>query len=311
MFGLKTHAIVSGALLVAIIAMAAIGGVLHDRGLLADSSTAQIAARVIFFALFVVFAFSLIPLMLKLFLAGQIAIGNGNVSIIRTVGAHQTAIVIGFWTFLLLGLAIAIPAALQDGFFGADMATTGANAPSQGTLVVRPGMSVDDMRKQSSLKIKGPPTSVFADGGVFDVTVAGTATTFARCRYYYITTFSDDHARVEMMSIGTSIRKVSRAELEQANAALRRRLAAEGWLAGHEVYRDEQDRRLHGGATRGPAGAVWRNGDTVLHILFRRMDDAKPGEDRTTAGEWIQFVDLGWRATWPGIERYVFEPALP
>jgi hypothetical protein len=249
--------------------------------------------------------------MLKLFLAGQIAIGNGNLSIIRSMGAHQTAIVIGFWIFLLLGLAIAIPAALQDGFFGADMTATIGNAPSQGTLMVRPGMSVDEMHRQSSLKVKGSPTSVFADGGVFDFAVAGTPTTLSGCRYYFITTFSNDRQRIQMMSIGTSSRKVSRAELEQANAAMRRRLAADGWLAGHEVYRDEQDRSLHGGATRGPAGAVWLHGDTVLHLLSRRMDDAKPGEDRTTAGEWIQFVDLGWRATWSGIERYVFEPARP
>jgi len=307
MFSLKTHAVVTGALFAAIIVMAMVGNMLHDRGLLADSSANQFAARVIFFGLFLVFGFSCIPLLLKLFLAGQAAIGNGNLAIVRGMAAHQTGIVIGFWLFLCLCLAIAIPAAMQDGFLGSVPAADIGR--SQGTLVVKPGMSVDEMHRQSSLKIKGSADSVFADGGVFDFTVGDTGLTISGCRYYFITTSSKDRQHIDMMSIGTSNHKVSRSELEAANAALRARLAGDGWLAGHEVYRDAQDRILHGGAARGPAGAVWLKGETVLHILTRRMDDAKAGEARD-AGEWIQFVDLARRDRWPGIERYVFEPAL-
>ncbi len=55
--------------------------------------------------------------MLKFFLAGQIAIGNGNVTVIRAIAAHQAGVVIGVWLFLALGLAIALPAAIRDGFF--------------------------------------------------------------------------------------------------------------------------------------------------------------------------------------------------
>jgi hypothetical protein len=244
--------------------------------------------------------------MVKLVLAGQVAIGNGDVGIVRAVAAHQTGIVIGFWLFLCLGLAIAIPAAIQDGFFGPVPAA--ALGPSQGTLVAAPGMSVEDMQRLSSLKVKGSPDSVFADGGVFDITLGDTGFTLPGIRYYYITTSSKDRAHIDMMSIGTSSRKSSRAELEAANAALRARLSAAGWLAGHEVYRTEQDRTLHGGASRGPAGDVWMKGEVVLHILEKRMDDRKPDEARD-AGEWIQFVDLGRRGRWPGFERYVFEPA--
>jgi len=117
MFSLKTHAVITGGLFAAIIVLAMIGNVLHDSGYLPDSSTAQFAARIIFFALFLAFGFSCIPLMLKVFLAGQVTIGNGNLAIIRVLAAHQTGIVIGFWLFLALGLAIAIPAAIADGFF--------------------------------------------------------------------------------------------------------------------------------------------------------------------------------------------------
>jgi hypothetical protein len=221
--------------------------------------------------------------------------------------AHQTGVVVGFWLFLLAGLAIAIPAAIQDGFLD-ETPRQPVLGPSQSRLVVKPGMTVDDMRRLSSLKIKGSPESVFADGGVFDFAIADTPTSFGGCRYYFISTYSKDRQHIEMMSIGTSSRKLSRAELEAANVAMRTKLSADGWLAGHEVYRDEQDRRLHGGASRGPAGTVWLKGDTVLHMLTRRMDDAKPGE-AADAGAWIQYVELGQSAHWPGIERYAFEPA--
>ena len=117
MLSLKSHAIITGGLFAAIIVMAMVGSVLHDNGYIPDSSASQFAVRIIFFALFLAFGFSCIPLMLKLVLAGQIAIGNGEVGIVRIVAAHQTAIVIGFWLFLLLGLAIAIPAAIKDGAF--------------------------------------------------------------------------------------------------------------------------------------------------------------------------------------------------
>jgi uncharacterized membrane protein len=117
MFSLKTHAIITGALLATMIILAITGSVLHDRGYLPDSSTAQFAARVIFFALFLAFGFSCIPTMLKFFLAGQIAIGNGDVPVIQAIAAHQAGVVIGVWLFLALGLAIALPAAIHDGFF--------------------------------------------------------------------------------------------------------------------------------------------------------------------------------------------------
>jgi uncharacterized membrane protein len=112
-FSLKTHAVITGALLATMIVLAIAGNVLHDRGYLPDSSATQFAARVIFFALFLAFGFSRIPTMLKFFLAGQIAIGNGDVTIIRAIAAHQAGVVIGVWLFLALGLAIALPAALR------------------------------------------------------------------------------------------------------------------------------------------------------------------------------------------------------
>ena len=46
-----------------------------------------------------------------------------------------------------------------------------------------------------------------------------------------------------------------------------------------------------------------------LDVERKRMDHEKTGEDRTTAGEWIQFIELWPVKDYPGIERYVFQPA--
>jgi hypothetical protein len=97
--------------------MAMVGSTVHDNGYIADSSSSQLAAKIIFFTLFLAFGFSVIPLMVKLVLAGQATIGNGDVGLVRLVAAHEARIVIGLWVLIGLGLAVAIPAAIQDGFF--------------------------------------------------------------------------------------------------------------------------------------------------------------------------------------------------
>jgi hypothetical protein len=116
MFSLKTHAITTGGLFAAIVLMAMIGNALHDSGYIADSSSSQLAAKIIFFTLFLAFGFSCIPLMVKLVLAGQTTIGNADVGIVRFAAAHETWIVIVLWLLIGLGLVIAIPAAIRDGF---------------------------------------------------------------------------------------------------------------------------------------------------------------------------------------------------
>jgi hypothetical protein len=56
---------------------------------------------------------------------------------------------------------------------------------------------------------------------------------------------------------------------------------------------------------------MWLNGDTVLRIERRRLDDPKPGEAPARPDPGSNFVELGQRAHWPWIERYVFAPARP
>lgn len=96
----------------------AIGGnIAHDSGLLVDGGATQLTVRIVFFTLFIVFGYSLIPLMVKLVLRGQASIGNANVGLVRTAAAYETRIIIGFWLLITAGLIVAIPAAIHDGLF--------------------------------------------------------------------------------------------------------------------------------------------------------------------------------------------------
>jgi len=240
-----------------------------------------------------------------------VGFGNADRAPFRALIVRERTIVLALWALVLAGLAVALPAAIRDGFFDApgDAAAQIAAMPSQGALVTRPGMTVAEMIRRSSLKLSVGQT-VIAGAAIFTFEIADTTISFPRCRYYFISYAKDDNTRVGTMSIGTASRTMTLAEVDAADASLRERLAADGWQAGHEVYRTELGRRLHGGASEGPYGRIWMKGDTVMEIERRRMDDPKPGE-AAAAGAWIQFVELDVREQWPWIDRYEFAPAKP
>ena len=323
MFSLRTHALISGGLFALIILMAIVGNEIQASGIVKHPEELQTPMRIVFFTIFVVFAFSLPPTMVKVFLAGQASIGNADKGLIQLLDRHHVGVIYAIWGIWILGAAVALPTMISSGFFtdlgggtassssnsDAEIAKQIASMPVQGTLVAAPGMTVTDMRSGSSLKIDpavGLP--VYAGGAIFNFHIAGTGIEFPRCRYYYVTTVTKDPSRIDSINLGTASAKMTRTQLDDANAELRARLKADNWETGHEVYRDEEDQQLHGGAKRGPEGKLWLKGDTIVDIEARRMDDPQPGEDPATAGKWIQYVDMSSRAKYPYIERYVFAP---
>lgn len=330
MYSLRTHAKISGGLFLLMLLMGWGGAALQASGVWKHPEQLQTPMRLIFFTIFIVFAFSLIPTMVKAFVAGQAMIGNAGKGPIKFLDRHQVGVIWGFWVLWIAGFAVALPTMIRAGFFtdlggsstvtagnhdtGGEIARQIARMPVQGTLLAAPGMTVDQMIRGSSLKIAHgsnpmvPNQPVYSGGAIFNFRVAGTGIEFPRCRYYFVTTYTHDPSRIESINVGTASAKMTRAQLEAANAALRARLKADGWLTGHEIYRDEQDRQLHGGKTRGEEGKLWLEGDLTLDIEQRRLDDPTPGEDSATAGDWIQYVELFTRKDSPGIERYVFAP---
>ena len=67
-----------------------------------------------------------------------------------------------------------------------DAAADIAATPSRGTLVARPGMTVAEIARRSSLALNVGRT-VIADGTIFTFEVADTAISVPRCRYYFMT----------------------------------------------------------------------------------------------------------------------------
>jgi hypothetical protein len=313
MFSLRTHAIICGVLFAFLIGIPTIGNALQVAGVAPLSSRYGLAFMIFYFGLFLAFGLSAIPVIVMTVLRGQAKIGDG--APFEGLVRHQDKIIWAMWILVLAGTAVAIPAAIKGGLFDrtAQSAPEGTSeiadsAVSEGTLVARPGMALADMARRSTLKLDISHATV-SGGAVFDLEIPDSGIVLRRCRYYFVSTHTHDPKRIEAVNVGTLPRKVSRAELERADADLSARLRADGWLAGHEEYRDEQDRQLHGGATRGPEGSMWLKNGIVLDIGARRMDDPVDGEDRATAGEWIQTVDLWARDDYPYIGRYAFAPA--
>ncbi|HEY6486455.1 MAG TPA: hypothetical protein VIX83_08735 [Candidatus Cybelea sp.] len=280
--------IISGGIFALMMLAIVAGDVLIASGAVRDPLQYQTPAKIVFFSLFVAFGFSLIPLMVRAVLAGLEAIGKSlDVRAFAPLIARPGWIVWPIWLLMAGGMAVALPAAIKDGFFGPD-AGTGTTArdsaaeaiakmPSQGTLVAAPGMTVASMLASSTLAVqRGSKSELFSGaqfGGaaIFDYRIAGTATVFRRCRYYYVTRSIRHPSRVGTLNVGISSEKLSRAQLAAADRELSRRFAADRWSVV----------RAH----------TWRRGRTILALHSRRLDDAAAGE-RPDAGEWIQYVEL-------------------
>lgn len=286
---ISTLVIISGGLFGVILLAVVVGDAIQASGAVAHPTAFETPAKIVFFTLFVAFGFSLIPLMVAVVLGGLDLIGKGlKVQPFQRLISRPGCIVWPIWALMALGLSVALPAAIRAGFFGHDETTSAvqrersaseaiARMPVQGTLVAAPGISIDRMIAASSLKVQGGSKSELFSGAqyggaaIFDYRVAGSATTFARCRYYYVTTYARHPARIATINVGISSEKMSRAVLEAAERDIRARLAADGWKR---------------------SGRGWTRSGTILDLRSRRLDDRVAGENPATAGEWIEYVEL-------------------
>jgi len=101
-----------------LIVSAIVGNILEANGTFKNLGAGAVAAVKSFYvALFCIIAFSLVPLLLKYFISAQIKIGNGELFVIKWLQAHEAGAVIGIWIFFIIGLCMALPAALKSGFF--------------------------------------------------------------------------------------------------------------------------------------------------------------------------------------------------
>jgi len=313
MLSLRIHIIICGALFTALIGLAIVGTVLQRLGVAPLSGSSRYVALALYFGLFVAFGLSTIPVIVKLVLSAQVRGGNQDVAAVAAAIRHQNMIIWSLWGVIVIGLGLAIPAAIAGGMFGDAPARflSRAGRRNLGVLAAKPDMTLDEMVSRSTIKLElRYARSAISGGrdGAFDFTIPGTTLTFPSARYYYLTTYSNDSTRIEAVNIGISPEKLSRAAIDSADRELRARLAGDGWLTGHEVYRTEEDQTLHEGLTVGPEGRHWLKDGVVLTISRKRMDDEKPDEDPLAAGEWIQYIDLWPAKTCSGLDRFVSQP---
>jgi hypothetical protein len=305
----RTNAIICGSLFAVLIGTAILGNMLQSAGVGPLSGKASYVAMFGFFGLFLAFGFSAVPVMVKTVIAAQPRDGP----MARGLARYQNAIIYAMWGLMAAGCAIAIPAAVIGGMFGdgpRQMVQRALEGSSMGTLSAAPGMSLDEMTKNSTLplNLKYARTAI-AGKGVFEFIVPNSSIRFPRARTYFITTRDNDPTKINVVNISTSPEKGSKASVDAADAALRHELTRDGWLAGHEVYRTAESQRLHGGAKTGLEGRQYLKDGIVFSINRNRMDEEKPNEDAETAGEWIQYIELWPADSYPGFGRLLFAPA--
>ena len=311
---IKFFAITAAVAFAAIVLLSAAGHLLASRapGQASDALKPMAPyAGGIFFLLFLVLGFSLVPLLLRAFIVMQASIGNAELWVVRLLREHERGITWGVWGMFALGTLIALPVMMKD-LLGKDLlaSVTGPGA-SKGTLVVEIGMPLAEVRKGSSLELVAESRGGLVKEGrliaevVFDFQVAGSALRFERCRYYWITTDGEADSRIREVSVGVSTQKMSRAALIEAHQQVQRRLREEGWQSGAIYHRLPEEQQLHGGATSTGQGYYWARGGTVLQLQGKRIDETRQGEDPATAGEWIQVIELRPRS-YSGFSRVEF-----
>jgi dolichyl-phosphate-mannose--protein O-mannosyl transferase len=87
-----------------------IGGILESSGTVTrESLGARGVAMVlmVYFALFCLAAFALVPVVLRAFIAMQIKIGNGEFFLVKWLQTYEQGVVYGVWGFFAAGLGIA------------------------------------------------------------------------------------------------------------------------------------------------------------------------------------------------------------
>jgi len=255
-----------------------------------EQKTAEMLTRGGVLLFFLVFGFSSIGLMLHVFVLLQLRVGNAAAPMIRFLADHETGATLVLWGFLGLGTLIALPFMLID--------MVGLEVPigrSRGVLVADIGMTVDEVKQRSTLKLKEP--RVMGDGSrlgveeaVFDYHIGNSAVHFPQSRYYWLRTGKGD-PHITELNIGISPRKVPLPELQAFQRRVQEQLLTDGWMPGHYIAKSEETIQLWGGKRTSGDGRYWTKGNTLLIFETNRMDEEKRDEP-PGSGEFILYLDL-------------------
>lgn len=115
MLSLRAHAWTCAGLFAALIGIAILGNVLEAAGAAPPPRAYQLPFMIAYLTLFLAFVLSAIPVIVKTVLRAQA--GNAHVEPIAALIRQQDRIIWVLWILILLGLAVALPAIIADGFF--------------------------------------------------------------------------------------------------------------------------------------------------------------------------------------------------
>jgi hypothetical protein len=93
-----------------------ISHLLETKGIVRNREAAATVAKLTSFSLFLVLGYSLIPLMLHVFVVAQGGIGNSDVGMVRFLREHERGVTYFIWGFFTTGLLIALPVMWTDMF---------------------------------------------------------------------------------------------------------------------------------------------------------------------------------------------------
>lgn len=112
MLSLRAHAWICGGLFAALLLIPIVGNSLQAAGVAPPPRSVQLPFMIGYLILFVAAGMSAIPVMVMTVLRAQARQGQAA-GLIR----HQNKIIWAMWILILLGIAIALPAMIADGFF--------------------------------------------------------------------------------------------------------------------------------------------------------------------------------------------------
>jgi len=125
MLSFRAHAIICAVLFALLFGIPIAGNLLQASGVSPHPGGPLLAFQIFYFALFLAFGLSAIPVIVMIVLRGQRGV---DAAPIAAMIRNQNAIIWTLWILILAGAAVAIPAAIHDGFF--DQTATGTHGTS-------------------------------------------------------------------------------------------------------------------------------------------------------------------------------------
>jgi hypothetical protein len=115
-------AIIAGGALLILIGISAFGGMLESFRIVTPESlgsTGRNILLVIYLILFLVLAFAMVPVFLRVFTALQTSIGHGDLATVKSIKNNERIITYVIWGIFAGGFLIALPKAINDWFMTA------------------------------------------------------------------------------------------------------------------------------------------------------------------------------------------------